>query len=439
MVHRVGTAILLLFLAAGTLPADDVYLKNGGKLSGKVTDLGNKIKLQRSGGITVTISKDQILRIVKKATPDIPAKPSPKKPPAPKKPGKATALKPKLEKTFPTDSPQIEAIEYRSDRKYAVLYSAGNVPVQIRDTRDWSLKHEDGLKIVFQKNGNDILCLRQSRGEFGYPVLHRLLKGNRKDEVRFLGSVTQGLVCTEGAAWVAGWRGTFLMAWDKDKPEIPVFQTPAFRSKIHGIYFLPKKDLLVAHGDRSWSLWDPREGKKVRELDYSKLESFRSIGSTISADRKVIVIWSHDRVVTVDPETLKFTMGEPLDVKLTKRAWLSPAGTWLGATIEGPDSPREYPIAVLSTKSRTPVKMEANLPPMSFALPNTLIFSEDEMYFGANPNGTTLHILSTVTWTEVATQQLPAGKQILAAGFSPKARQLLLADDQSVVHVVRLQ
>ena len=64
--------------------ADEVYLKSGGKLTGTVTDLGDKIKVTTLKDFSATISKDQIERIVKVKVKAAPVTPKPKKSPPPK-------------------------------------------------------------------------------------------------------------------------------------------------------------------------------------------------------------------------------------------------------------------------------------------------------------------------------------------------------------------
>src|SRR5262245_20218382 len=68
-------------LLAISASADEVYLKSGGKLTGKVTEEGEKVKVVKPGNIIVTLAKDQIDRIVYSKD-----EPDPKKTEEPKKP-----------------------------------------------------------------------------------------------------------------------------------------------------------------------------------------------------------------------------------------------------------------------------------------------------------------------------------------------------------------
>ena len=59
--------VLVLALAAAAY-ADIVYLTNGQKIEGEVTDLGDKIRVRKTSGITVVYPKSRVLKIVRRAS-----------------------------------------------------------------------------------------------------------------------------------------------------------------------------------------------------------------------------------------------------------------------------------------------------------------------------------------------------------------------------------
>ncbi len=72
--RRVGILVACLCLASSAR-ADVVHLRNGGKVEGRVRDLGDKLEIETATGV-VTLPKDQVERVEKKDyTP--PAKPAP--------------------------------------------------------------------------------------------------------------------------------------------------------------------------------------------------------------------------------------------------------------------------------------------------------------------------------------------------------------------------
>ena len=58
------TLLALLLLSSASF-ADIVHLKSGGKVEGKVVEKGDKLEIETAGG-TVTVGKDEVLRIEKK-------------------------------------------------------------------------------------------------------------------------------------------------------------------------------------------------------------------------------------------------------------------------------------------------------------------------------------------------------------------------------------
>ena len=74
-IHSLLLAVGLLIALCPGIDADEVHLKSGGKLKGKVTVLGDKVKIVQSNGITATFPKSQVVKIVKTAD-DPPAKPT---------------------------------------------------------------------------------------------------------------------------------------------------------------------------------------------------------------------------------------------------------------------------------------------------------------------------------------------------------------------------
>ncbi len=65
--RRLTLAVILAALAAAPALADVVYLKNGGRVEGTVTDLGDTLKVEHRFG-TVTLKKSEVAGIERKAT-----------------------------------------------------------------------------------------------------------------------------------------------------------------------------------------------------------------------------------------------------------------------------------------------------------------------------------------------------------------------------------
>ncbi len=59
---RYAAAALISFLLSAAAVADVVHLKDGRKIEGKVTDLGDKVKIERAFG-SITVDKAEVLRI----------------------------------------------------------------------------------------------------------------------------------------------------------------------------------------------------------------------------------------------------------------------------------------------------------------------------------------------------------------------------------------
>jgi hypothetical protein len=59
---RTGLTILAMMLLGFAAAADGVHLKDGRKIEGKVTDLGDRIRIERSFG-SMTIDKAEVDRI----------------------------------------------------------------------------------------------------------------------------------------------------------------------------------------------------------------------------------------------------------------------------------------------------------------------------------------------------------------------------------------
>jgi tetratricopeptide (TPR) repeat protein len=66
--RRALTASVLVLALAGIAHADIVYLTNGQKVEGEVTDLGDKIRVRKTSGITVVYPKSRVRRIVRQAS-----------------------------------------------------------------------------------------------------------------------------------------------------------------------------------------------------------------------------------------------------------------------------------------------------------------------------------------------------------------------------------
>ena len=64
--RRVFSLVACLCLASGAAGADVVHLRNGGKVEGRVKDLGDKLEIETATGV-VTLPKDQVERVEKKA------------------------------------------------------------------------------------------------------------------------------------------------------------------------------------------------------------------------------------------------------------------------------------------------------------------------------------------------------------------------------------
>jgi len=68
-ISRAVVVVCVSILAlAGDSGGDDVYLTNGQKVAGEVTDLGDKIRVRKTSGITVVYPKSKVLRIVRRAS-----------------------------------------------------------------------------------------------------------------------------------------------------------------------------------------------------------------------------------------------------------------------------------------------------------------------------------------------------------------------------------
>ena len=63
---RAITLAMLLLIAVTPALADVVHLKNGGRVEGKITDLGKKLRIDHRYG-SLTVPKTDIVRIEKKA------------------------------------------------------------------------------------------------------------------------------------------------------------------------------------------------------------------------------------------------------------------------------------------------------------------------------------------------------------------------------------
>ncbi|MHC4252060.1 MAG: hypothetical protein ACYS9X_23320, partial [Planctomycetota bacterium] len=61
-------ACALVLALAGWARADIVYLTNGQKIEGEVTDLGDSIRVRKTSGITVVYPKSKVLKIVRQAS-----------------------------------------------------------------------------------------------------------------------------------------------------------------------------------------------------------------------------------------------------------------------------------------------------------------------------------------------------------------------------------
>lgn len=290
---------LIGLLPALVLSADEVYLKNGGKLTGRVTDDGDKITIALKAGGQVTVPKEQVDRIVK--TPDAPEPPRP----APAAPAPEFRPFDNLQPLKQTEfsSYPLESIEFVPNRSYVLLRGPNcERLLRARDGSTTSISCSFGKRIYPLKDKLAVLAHSQEIGVFtveGKPGDPGYLAGLLKPATG-----PAHIVVSSDSTWVAAFRMNPLevFVWKIGEYVEPRIIKPATSSKWLAAWSADDKTAVTVHEDGFLRTWDLAKGTAGLERSFSKEGLGRHLWSR---DGKVVVVVLSDKILVVDARTLK--------------------------------------------------------------------------------------------------------------------------------------
>jgi WD40 repeat protein len=285
MIRAGACAVAFLLLALPAAP-DEVHLKNGNKIVGKVTEEGDKVKIAKSGGITVTIARDQIEKIVYTKDPEPEPKPvDPPKPPPPKPPDPKAAESEPIARRVVDHGHEVHAFALTPDGTKLVTAGQG--------VKLWSL--ETGEKIrEFGESGWKTSHLAISRdgkklvtGADQYISLWEGDTGVRLGSISHTYSGPNGIATLADGRVVVMWGVALMVADAKFEKLTKFLEGDGFRHL--GVAGDGKTAATVHTGDVV-RVWDLTKGKELRSFPPEKKGPSSICSVTMSPDAKLIAV-----------------------------------------------------------------------------------------------------------------------------------------------------
>ena len=435
LIPSVGGCFVLWALAAAPLLADEVYLKSGGKVTGKVVEEGDKVKVTKSGNITVTIPREQVDRIVYMKEEAEPKKPD--APPATAGAAKASEPK-KVEGTFSLSGPGIKS--WPSQGKVSLDYSPQGF--DLLPNKNYFVEELIKAKHLFRTkdlsdtgiHGSDAVMLADQKTVvfLGMPALHTeglrrvTIEGDPKTAPEYKGGRPASMMAaTLDGAWVAScdenWASE-ISIWKGDQFDKPRTVRINPKGPLLALWCADEKTLVAIATDLVVRTVNLPEGKVGPERDLRK-DGFQSFLYT--PDKKRLVACGKDQVLVLDGRTLRTEREGRIPFEPTARWKMSASGRYLVAqdVAAGPAGNHVRAISLADLK-----EVAAWPPPNTFA-PQLTDFecSPDDRYVAVCNQGAGFYLLSFPDLTLVGTGAsvneatnrigiLPDGKTILLTG-----------------------